>query len=197
MRAKLLATITLCMFFGAGCSVKESGHGDNKDVDIKTPLGQMAVHTNDNVNTKATGLAPYPGAVQIKDEDGDKGADVNMSFGGFGLKVAALKFRTDDPQDKVTAFYRKDLEKYGAVLTCDPAARREKATEGSDRLTCSDKGDSGGMNINISEDKDNGMELKAGTKHKQHIVSITRDGTGTKFSLVSVEMHLGKDEQSM
>lgn len=194
MKARLIAILAIATFLLAGCSVKESGSGNNKDVDIKTPMGQIAVKTNDNVEAKATGLSPYPGAVEVKDSDGDKGANVNMSFGGFGLKVAALKFRTDDPQEKVTAFYRKDLERYGAVLTCDPAARREKATENSDKLTCSEKGDGGGMNINISDDKDHGMEMKAGTKQKQHIVAISRDGKGTKFSLVYVELHTGKDE---
>lgn len=194
--ARMMAGIgTVCLLMAA-CTVHESGEGDKKNVDIKTPMGSMNVRRDKDADPKQTGITPYPGAVQIADDEGDKNANVNMSFGGFGLKVAAAHYHTDDSPDKVMDFYKKDLARYGTVLVCDADARREAPAEDkdSDVLTCGEKGSKSyrhdrGININIEN-----TELKVGTQHRQHIVGVKPKGNGTDFTMVYVELRGGKED---
>ena len=172
----------------AGCSIHESGSGKNKDVDIKTPIGSLAVRTS-KVDVKEVGLSPYPGAVEVTERDRDSNkANVNLSFPGLGLKVVALKYRSDDAPEKVLAFYKNDLKKYGNVLQCtgsrvtvNPLHHDDKE---SDDLTCGQDARKVGLEVHTD---DSGIELKAGNKSRQHIVHVQPDGSGAKFDLVYVE----------
>src|SRR5579864_1850842 len=94
------------MIAASGCRISSSkdSSGHDKDIDIRTPLGSISVHTGES-DPKATGLALYPGAQIRKDTDGDGGANVNVSSSLFGVKVVALKYRSDDAPDKVLGFY--------------------------------------------------------------------------------------------
>ena len=174
----------------AGCSVHTSGEKENKKVDIRTPMGSLNVKENEAADTKATGIETYPGAVQAADKENDKAANVNMNFGGFGLKVAAVNWHTDDPQDKVMSFYKQDLAKFGKVLVCDPEARKhaEPSKDDSDVLTCSDKT---GKYSHVSGGDSEDTELKAGTLHRQHIVAFKPTSKGTDFATVYIELHTG------
>jgi len=111
----LLAVLLL-----AGCRITNDKNGKNDNVDISTPFGSMKVKTNDNVDTSSIGITAYPGAVPVKDQDkdDDHSADINLSFGDFHLGVKAAGFQTSDQPDKVLAFYRKDLARYGDVIEC-------------------------------------------------------------------------------
>ena len=132
------------------------------------------------------GLTVYPGArLKQNDSDGnDKSANVNISSFGFGLKVVALEYRSDDSPEKLVAYYKDQLKKYGKVLEChtshfnvNPDAK--DSDHESHELTCD--GSSG-----------NNIELKSGTKENQHIVAVEPDGKGSSFSLVYVRTH-GKE----
>jgi hypothetical protein len=199
MNLRLISgTIVLGSLFIAGCSIHESGEKNNKKVDIQTPMGSLNVKENEAADPKATGITQYPGAVQVSDNEHghDKSANVNLSFGRFGLKVAAANFHSDDPQQKVMDFYKSDLSKYGKVLVCDPEARRTASVpdKDSDVLTCSDK--SGGhAQINEGSSGDDTV-LKAGTQHRQHIVAFKPSSKGTRFATVFVEIR-GGDSNSM
>ncbi len=94
-----------------GCTVStheskgESGK-KNEDVDIRTPVGSLTVHSGD-VDAKDTGLSVYPGArVTTGHKDNDSSANVNINTSFFGVKVVAVKFASDDSPDKILAFYR-------------------------------------------------------------------------------------------
>jgi hypothetical protein len=134
-----------------------------------------------NASAKDVGLPIYPGARRQQDTDKDS-SSLNMGLwgGSSGFKIALLKMETNDSPDKVSAFYRKALAKYGKVLTCgagDPAPdSSQDKTKSSDALDC-DKDKS---------DKD-GFELKAGTKERQHIVGISKKDNVTTFQLVYIE----------
>ena len=188
----------LSLLLLAACSVNTSGDKDNKKVDIQTPMGSLNVKENEAADPKATGIAVYPGAVEMANgqHGHDKAANVNMSFGGFGLKVAAVNYHSDDSQDKVMAFYKNDLAKYGKVLLCDPEARRNAPVtpEDSEVLTCSNKS---GVHTTVNaDDTERDTELKAGTKHRQHIVAFKRTDKGTDFATVYIELHTG-DSKTM
>jgi hypothetical protein len=165
-------------------NVKKEQDGQDKQVDVRTPLG--GIHVSKEASATDVGLVVYPGAhLKTKDSDGDdKSANVNISAFGFGLKVVALEYQSDDAPSKVLSFYRDQLKKYGTVLEChtehfDLDTDVRDSHEGSHELTCSG---SSGSNV----------ELKVGTKENQHIVAVRPDGKGSSFSLVYVRTH-GKE----
>jgi hypothetical protein len=177
----LFATLLL-----PACSVnvKKEQNGQDKQVDISTPVG--GIHVSKGANVADTGLAVYPGARPKERDSGgdDKSANVNISGFGYGLKVVALQYESDDPPAKLVAFYKDQLKKFGKVLEChtrhmDVDADIKDSDHSSHELTC--QGSSG-----------NNVELKVGTKENQHIVAVETDGKGSSFSLVYVRTH-GKD----
>src|SRR5206468_713167 len=108
----LPAMIALAVLL-SGCSIHEDKSGDSKRVDIDTPVGGL--HVSKEADVRDIGLPIYPGArVKEKEADGqEKSANVNISSSFFGLKVVAIEYQSDDSPDKVIAFYRDHLKKYG------------------------------------------------------------------------------------
>jgi hypothetical protein len=187
VRTFALGFAAVAALFLPACSVnvKKEQNGQDKQVDISTPVG--GIHVSKDANPADVGLAVYPGArLKQKDHDGDdKSANVNISGFGYGLKVVALEYESDDSPYKLIAFYRDQLKKYGNnVLECHTAhldvnADLKDSDHSSRDLTC--EGASG-----------TSVELKVGTKENQHIVAVEPDGKGSSFSLVYVRTH-GKD----
>jgi hypothetical protein len=163
-------------------NVKKEKDGDDKQVDIQTPVG--GIHVSKGADPSDVGLAVYPGA-HLKQDDSnrdDKSANVNISGFGYGLKVVALQYTVDDSPAKLVDYYKEQLKKYGNVLVCHTSSHLDvnmKATEedkNSHELSCN--GNSG-----------NNVELKVGTRENQHIVAVEPDGKGSSFSLVYVRTH--------
>ena len=181
-----LATVAALVLPGCSVNVKKEQNGEDKQVDISTPVG--GIHVSKDANPGDVGLALYPGA-RLKQKDGgdDKNANVNISGFGYGVRVVALEYESDDSPARLIAFYRDQLKKYGNnVLECHTAHLDVNAEmKGSDRnshdLTCD-----GGSGSNI--------ELKVGTKENQHIVAVEPEGKGSSFSLVYVRTH-GKEAE--
>jgi hypothetical protein len=199
--------LTAVVWTTAGCRVDEHKDGTHEDVKIATPFGGMSVKTNDAAVQAGVGLSIYPGATLVKKlrtgkdgEQHDEGAaDVNMSFGSFHLGVKALSYSTSDAPDKVLAFYRKDMARYGQVILCKGKQAVGTPSETQDGLTCSEDSKHvhvQGANMDNDDDASYG-ELKAGSKLHQHIVSIDEQGSGTKFGLVALDLpgHLGIEDK--
>jgi hypothetical protein len=182
----------------SGCHVTSHKNGDSDNVSIGTPFGSMQVKTNDNVEASGLGITPYPGAQIVKKDKDNGAADVNMSFGNFHLGVKAASFLTSDNPDKVMAFYKADLARYGDVLHCNGKNAVGTPVRTDTGLTCdSDKGD----NIDWSSDDAGKMELRAGSKLHQHIVELEPKDGGTKIGLVSLDLpnisdHKDKEKES-
>ena len=178
----------------AGCHVSEHKNGGGDKVDISTPFASMHVKTDKEADTAGIGLAVYPGAVPVKDKD-DKdndAADVNMSFGDFHLGVKAASFQTSDSPDKVEAFYRKELARYGDVIKCHGDQTIGQPTRTAEGLTCKDDDSgkhSGSAHYNYSSDHD--TDLKAGTPTHQHIVGFEPKQGGTRIGLVMLDLPKG------
>jgi hypothetical protein len=160
-------------------SVKDHDKSGTSKVDIDTPFG--GIHVNEDADVRDTGLDVYPGArPKPKSEDEDtKSANVNISSGLFGVKVVAIEYESDAAPDKILAFYRTQLKKYGAVVEC------HSNRKGSD------------LHVNAGEDKakpvscegnnsGNVVELKTGTEENQHLVSVEPEGKGSNFALVYI-----------
>ncbi len=169
-------------------NVKKDERGSDKRVDIQTPLG--GIHVSKDADARDTGLAIYPGA-RKKQEAGDgeeKSANVNISSGLFGLRVVAIEYESDDPPEKLIAYYKDQLKKYGNVLECHTSRHGgdldvnpvKHDSQGSKELKCD--ADHSGKNI----------ELKVGTEDNQRIVAIEPQGKGSDFALVRVQTR-GRD----
>ena|SRR5690349_23967091 len=166
----------------SACSinVKKNDSGEDKNVDIKTPFGE--IHVDKGADVRDTGLPVYAGARIAPDKGKDeKSANVNISSFGFGLKVVAVKYESDDEPSKVVAFYKEQLKRYGSVLECHKTGQNYSYNHNSDELKC--EGDNSGQTV----------ELKVGNKNNQHIVEIEPSGRGSNFSLVYVRVR-GKED---
>jgi hypothetical protein len=176
MKPALRTPLTLALVFAAvlplaacGIDVHESGPG--KNVDIKSPLGAVSVRTD--VKNPDTGLAVYPGARPLRDEDDPESANVNVSSRWFAVHVVAAKYESGDAQDKILSFYRNEMKTYGAVTEC----RGEvdfRAGPGGRRPVCKERPSSPDV------------QLLTGTEEQQRVVAVKPRGTGSEFSLVYV-----------
>ncbi len=180
-KSKLLIAIAFVLwltFVACSVSVKDHDNNGNDKVDINTPVGSF--HVNEQADVKDTGLAIYPGARQKpKAKDGDShNANVNISSSFFGVKVVAIEYESDDPPEKVLAFYQDQLKKYGSVLECHTHKQvGDMKVEAGKNETAPVKCEDNGGNV---------VELKVGTESNQHLVSVEPEGKGSDFSLVYI-----------
>lgn len=168
-----------CVLALSACKVTTGPRGPDgrhDDVDIRTPLGSISVHTNEN-DPKATGMALYPGAQIRKDADGEGGANVNVSSSLFGVKVVALKYRSDDSPDKILSFYRKEMSKYGKVVDCTGSFALGYRHHDQDAEVNCDNAQTGHEYKEL---------LRVGTQNNQRDVAIRPNGNGSDFALIFV-----------
>ena len=160
-------SLALCIAIGALVSIPASAQ--EKD-------GAGAV-VSGKASSKDVGLPIYPGSKPHKDKDKDSEAvNLGMWGGGAGFKLAVMKMESDDNPEKVAAFYKKALSKYGKVLDCsNPAPTNAEKDDSSKELSCGD-----------DKPEKGGLLYKAGTKDKQHIVGVQANGQGSLYQLVSV-----------
>ena len=181
-----IAITVVLLVFVAACTmnVKQNGE-DNKRVDIDTPVGGL--HVSKEADVREIGMAVYPGArIKAKEADGEeKSANVNISSDFFGLKVVAIEYESDDPADKILAFYRDQLKKYGNILECHTSKHGGHVSTEMD----SDKDDN---KLKCEDGSGDTVELKVGTQNNQHLVSVTPEKKGASFALVYVRTR-GKD----
>lgn len=176
-----------------GCSISHNKHGDGDNVQISAPFGSMHIRTDKDANVAGIGLATYPGAWPVKENDGKKNdaADINLNFGDFHLGVKAATFQTSDSPDKVEAFYRKDMAHYGDVLECRGDKAIGQPARTADGLTCND--DHGHHEIRVGTDR-NEIELRAGSPGHMHIAGIQPKDGGTKIGLVALDLPSHHDQ---
>lgn len=187
----------------AGCRVhvQKDASGQQKNVQVDTPFGGVHVNTDQTTATDL-GLPAYPNAKIVRDKDDDKSANVHLGFGQWELRVQVVNYSTPDSQDKVVAFYKNALGRFGNVIECQdkhPVGTPAQTAEG---LTCSDDGNAHvSVNANGSTtygySNDGTFQLKAGSKHHQHLVAFKSSAPGqTRFALVEVELPAGLDSSS-
>ncbi len=178
------ATAAALLLGLSACSITadKQGEGPKKSVDIQTPFGGLKVRTE--VDPKEIGLPVYAGARRVPDEGHDSSsANVTLGIPGFGLKVIAAKFESDDSSDKVLEFYRKEMKTYGSVTECKGNIDL-KGDPGSQEITCKE-----GLGAELR----NKVELAVGKGSSHRIVSVEPLARGCKFALVYLQMHGGKE----
>ncbi len=184
----------------AGCRIRteKDSNGKDKNVQIDTPFGGLHVNT-DQTTAADLGLPVYPGAQQVMADDKHKSADIHLGFGDWELRVRAVSYATRDSQDQVIAFYKKALERYGNVIVCRDNVAVGTPTATSEGLTCDDSEKSGNVKIDRKDYNTgkNSLELKAGSKRRQHIVGFEDSKEGeTRFALVALDLPAGMDKNS-
>lgn len=173
---KLAAFAVACGIF---CFAPPLSAQDKPDKDAKGSKG-AGIYFNAEASAKDVGLPIYPGARPHKEKDNDSDS-VKMGLwgGSFAFKLAVVKLESNDSPQKVAAFYKKALARYGTVLDCGAGSSQasdKDESESSKKLTCEDDKPDPGK-----------LTFKAGTKEKQHVVGIEPSGSGSVFSLVYVE----------
>src|ERR1700757_612746 len=99
----------------ASPAISQDSPSHDKNLDVQSPMGDM--HVGKDADAQKAGLPLYPGARTKKDPNNDP---VNLSVftEAFGLKLVVAKYESDDSPEKVLAFYREKMKKYGKVLEC-------------------------------------------------------------------------------
>ena len=147
--------------------------------DSGTEQEGFGIVASKHAGAKDVGLPMYPGAREHKDKSEDSPAVKFGLWGGnSGFKLAVLKLESNDGPEKVAAFYRKALAKYGKVLDCRGSS---KVTTGENKGSSSDE-----LGCDDDQPENGELVLKAGTKQEQHVVGIKSSGGLTLIQLVYV-----------
>jgi hypothetical protein len=176
-----IGIIVLGILLGAALPLAAQDNKNSAKTDSEMGRNSIGFIASKEASAKDVGLPLYPGARPHKDTH-DESAAVQLGLwgGNSGFKLAVLKLESNDAPEKVAAFYRKALAKYGKVLDCSDSSKAvgEKAKgNSSNELGCEDE-----------QPKSGEFVLKAGTKEEQHVVGIRSSGDLTVFDLVYVEM---------
>lgn len=155
----------------AGCEIRvgrDQGRHPT-EVDVNTPFGDLSV-TNDAIPSDV-GVAVYPGSRPLEDSDDTDRANVSLRSPLVDLRVAALKFVSDDEPEAIADFYRRELSSYGRVTSC----RGEIDFDNDDSPRCRDRRRRSGQ-----------LQVGVGTKGNFRLASVKPRGTGSEFAVVYV-----------
>ena len=157
----------------------------DKNLDVRSPMGDL--HLGKDADALKAGLPVYPGAHPQNRENNDP-VNLALSTESFGMKLIVAKYETDDPAEKVLAFYRDKMKKYGKVLECHNTG--DKSDFNSDD-------DHDGSKVMKCEGDNSGpvRELKVGTEDNARIVAIEdpQNGKRTTFAVVYLRKHVKGD----
>jgi len=179
----MLRSTTTAFLIALVVSLPAAGQNNDKDknLDVRSPVGDL--HVGKDADAQKAGLPRYPGARPQQQENNDP-LNLALSTDSFGMKLIVAKYETNDPAEKVLAFYREKMKKYGKVLEChstddhDGIHHDEDEHAGSKPLQC--EGDNSGPV----------RELKVGTEDNQRIVAIEDANSGkTKFVVIYLRKH--------
>jgi hypothetical protein len=178
-RYRVLRSALFVVVLLAALSLAAQDQKDSKAQQSSSDNDSIGFNLGKNASAKDVGLPIYPGARRHIDDANDSSAfNMGLWGGSAGFKLFVLKMESTDAPEKVAAFYRKALAKYGTVLDCSSASAANSSGDdkSSKKLTCEDE-----------KPKPNEISLKAGTKEKQHAVGVEPNGSGSTFQLVYIE----------
>jgi len=160
-------------------ALAQNSNNSDKPLDVQSSVGDL--HVGKDADAHAAGLPVYPGA-RPKHEQNNEPLNLAIQTESFGMKVVIAKYESSDPADKILAYYKEKMKKYGTVLEChhqgdNNGAHLDDNDEDRNRpLRC--EGDGSGPV----------RELKVGNEGNAHIVDVepSAGGKSTTFSIVYV-----------
>ena len=178
------AIMVLILLVAVAVPAADAQDQSNPDKSSKNDNISASFDLGKDASAKDVGLPLYPGSHRHQDSKDDS-ASLNMGFSGgsSGFKMTMLKMDSTDSPDKIAAFYRKALAKYGKVLTCSGPGAEASADASKDSAKSTD------LSCDHNKPDQSEIELKAGTKQNQHVVGIKLEGAVTTYQLVYIETH--------
>lgn len=179
---RCLAYFALFAIFATSSALAQSANSDDQDkaFDAHTTVGDM--HMGSDATPRELGLPVYPGSRLRKHDDNNSNANLSLLTSSFGFKLVIANYDSDDAPDKIIAFYRDKLKKYGKVLECHTSKQSVATHAGNDD-------DSKSKELKCDGDnKGPVVELKVGTEDNQYDVEIepAEGRRGSTFALVYV-----------
>ena len=175
----------ICLFVACSVNVKKRDEaGQDKKVDIETPIG--GIHVSNDADVHDTGLPVYPGARPTKKGSGsdEKSANVNISGPGFAREFITVRVTM---QDK-TVPLQIQLKKFSLLWNAEP-----RRCGGAD-VNVGDNDGKADEPVNCGADNHGAnIELKVGKRNDQHIVAIEPATKGSKLALVYIRTRGKKD----
>lgn len=157
----------------------------DKNLDVRSPIGDL--HVGKDADAQKAGLPVYPGARPQNNENNDP-VNLALSTDTFGMKLIVAKYETDDPAEKVLAFYHEKMKKYGKVLECHNTGDKSDFNSDDDHQ--------GGKLLKCEGDNSGPVrELKVGTEDNARIVAIEdpQNGKRTTFSVIYLRKRVKGD----
>jgi hypothetical protein len=172
MRHVFVIILASALLAACDAKVSEDPKSDDKDVDLRSPIGNLSVKTS--MGVPDTGLPVYPGATLLKDDedDGDS-ADINISSPFFGLRVVAAEFASEDEPQKIVDFYKNEMKSYGDVVECRGNIDFEDS-DGVQKPVCKDQAT-------------REVQLVAGTEENHRLIAVKPRGSGAEFAMVYID----------
>ena len=136
---------------------------------MDTPLGDLSVR-GDAV-PEDVGVAVYPGARPLEDGDEAERANVFLSSPFVDLRVAALKYLSDDQPDAIAEFYRRSsppTERSRSAAAIWTSTRRRPAVQ------------------DAAVGRRGQLQVGVGSKGNFRLASVKPRGTGSEFAVVYV-----------
>jgi hypothetical protein len=135
-------------------------------VDVTTDKVNATVKSE--ADLKEIDLPVYPGSRLREDSKESAQATLGLWISDKGFRLVAVKYESSDSPEKILAYYRKALGKFGTVLQCPGGGVTASG------LTCKEH-----------ETKDGVIDLMAGSTENRRIVGIEPASHGrTPFELV-------------
>jgi hypothetical protein len=155
---------------------------------------KLELHANKHASAAEIGLPAYPGATLVKEADDDNTADLGFTFGDTHFRIMVAKYTSADTPERVLAFYRKPLSRYGEVLECNHGKPIGELTVAHSGLTCSEQ-KKGGLTLTDHSLSSGGRELRVGSPHQFRVVCIDESHPqSTRFWLVYIELPKDNDK---
>ncbi|HET9408464.1 MAG TPA: hypothetical protein VFO39_14580 [Candidatus Sulfotelmatobacter sp.] len=162
---------------------------DEKTLDVQTSSGGLHVGTDGNASK--AGVPLYPGARPKKEDHNNNALNFGLFTEALGVKLVVAKYSSEDAPERIIAFYREKLKRYGHVLECHTHEHG-----GDVRADNDDKDDTDDAKLKCEGDNTGPVtELKVGTSMNQHVVAIEpgEQDKGSSFAIVYVHARKESD----
>lgn len=152
----VLAMVCLVAAFGIYVGthvVVRHGGRDGRDLSVDLPGGHFSIHAHDHAGLGVADVPVYPGARPRNEDSGGDAVfewDSNHDGQSKGFAVSASDLVTDDPADKVVAWYRQQLPNWIFVQKWDDAEFHMELRDGGQKRIVSIRERNGRTHIGLA-----------------------------------------------